>query len=240
MFVSPDKYFVRRETSKESVFEENYWKVTIDPDGMERKRADERDRILEDVKNDLAYINALPPGRILDVGCGIGFFLSGINDDWEKHGVEISKFAGEQAKKWAEIFIGPLHDAKYESDSFDVVVLMHVLEHLEDPVSIIKEINRVMKPGGKIVLGTPDFDCHLARHFGEHFRMLHDQTHISLFSNESVFRLLRDHGFEVEHVDYPFFETRHFTKENLMRLFDNTEMSPPFPGNIMTFYAHKL
>ncbi len=50
-------------------------------------------------------------------------------------------------------------------------------------------------------------------------------------------RLLRDFGFVIDKVDYPFFETRYFTPENLMRLFDINKISPPFYGNFMTFPA---
>ena len=58
-------------------------------------------------------------------------------------------------------------------------------------------------------------------------------------SNDSMHRFLRDHGFVIDRVEYPFFETRHFTLENLARLFDTSKISPPFYGNFMTFYCHK-
>jgi hypothetical protein len=52
-------------------------------------------------------------------------------------------------------------------------------------------------------------------------------------------RFLRDHGFIIDRVEYPYFETRYFTQENLMRLFDTDRISPPFYGNFMTFYCRK-
>ena len=88
-------------------------------------------------------------------------------------------------------------------------------------------------------MATPDFDSGCARQFGPNYRLLHDPTHISLFSNDSMHRFLRDHGFKIFRADYPFFETRYFTKENLIRLFDTGEVSPPFYGNFMTFYCQK-
>jgi hypothetical protein len=100
-------------------------------------------------------------------------------------------------------------------------------------------VRRIIKRGGILLLATPDFDSGCARRFGENYRMLHDQSHISLFTNDSMHRFLRDHGFVIDRVEYPFFETRYFTPENLMRLFDTSKMSPPFYGNWMTFYCHK-
>jgi SAM-dependent methyltransferase len=232
-------YFTKRMPSKLVDYEEVYWGTITDPDGNVRNRLDEREKCLSDIKTELEFLNSLPPGRILDVGCGLGFLLSGLSDKYEKYGVEISKFAAKHAGKWGKIYCGDLYGAAYPDEHFDVVVLYHVIEHIEDPAKIILEIKRILKKEGYLVLGTPDFDSGCARRFGNNYRLLHDQTHVSLFTNESMHRFLRDYGFEIEHVDYPFFETRHFTKENLMRLFDTSRISPPFYGNFMTFYCRK-
>ena len=66
-----------------------------------------------------------------------------------------------------------------------------------------------------------------------------DKTHISLFSDFSLRDLLEHSGFQVDKIDYPFFETEYFTKENLNRIFDTSKMSPAFYGNFMTLYATK-
>ena len=114
-----------------------------------------------------------------------------------------------------------------------------MIEHIADPVSFIENIWLIMKTHGKLVLGTPNFDCAMARRFGENFRLLHDKTHISLFSDFSLRDLLEDSGFQVDKIDYPFFETEYFTKENLNRIFDTSKVSPAFYGNFMTLYATK-
>jgi SAM-dependent methyltransferase len=231
-------YFTRREAASPSEFEEGYWGVVRDPDGKERDLAQERGKKVEDLKAEIAFINAMPAGRILDVGCGLGHLLSGVDPEWERHGVEISEYAAERAATYGTITQGDLRSACYPDAHFDVVTLYHVLEHMEDPVAELREIRRVLKPGGWFVCGTPNFDSACARRFGDRFRMLHDKTHISLFSAESLRRVLEDHGFSVEWEDYPFFDTRYFNRESLERLFDSNQMSPPFYGSIMTFYAH--
>ncbi len=115
----------------------------------------------------------------------------------------------------------------------------HVIEHMADPVTNLEFGCRILKPGGHLILSTPDFDSGCARRFGANYRLLHDRTHISLFSNDSMHRFLRDYGFQILRADYPFFETRHFTEESLLRLFDPNKISPPFYGNFMTFYCLK-
>ena len=230
-------YYTRREPPAGSEFEEGYWGVVKDPDGNVRDLSQERDKKVEDLACELAFVNKLPPGRLLDVGCGLGHLLSGVDPSWQRHGIEISGYAAEKAAAYGEIHHGDLESAGYPDRFFDVVTLYHVIEHMEDPERELREIKRVLKPGGWLIAGTPNFDSACARRFGDNFRLLNDATHISLFSAESLRRLLEDNGFSVDWEDYPFFDTRYFTRENLERLFDTTKMSPPFYGNIMTLYA---
>lgn len=221
-------------------YEESYWSNIVDPDGKERNRLEERELFLNDIDYALNYLTALPPGKILDIGCGLGWLLSALPDTWGKYGIELSKTAAEFAWKYGKIFQGPLSKSDYSDDYFDVIFMHHVIEHMEKPEEEIKNIKRILKPNGLLILGTPDFDSGCARLFGKNYRLLHDQTHISLFSNDSMHRFLRDNDFKIYRVEYPFFETRFFTKENLMRLFDTSVISPPFYGNFMTFFCKNL
>lgn len=220
-------------------FEEDYWGTIVDPDGKQRNRLEERDRHLDNIKTELAFIAGLPAGRMLDVGCGLGWLLSGVDPDWERHGVEVSNFAADHADAHGTIHRGTIESAPYPDGCLDLTVMHHVIEHMADPVANIERVHRMLKPGGWLILATPDFDSGCARRFGANYRMLHDPTHVSLFSSDSMHRFLRDHGFEIRDVDYPFFETAYFTEENLLRLFDKETVSPPFYGNFMTFYCRK-
>ena len=79
---------------------------------------------------------------------------------WDVYGVEISQKAAEIGKKQYEIdiFIGSLLEANFESDFFDAVSMFDVIEHLPDPKSYIKEIFRILRPGGILYLDTPNFN----------------------------------------------------------------------------------
>lgn len=238
----PGRYYkIRKREGKyaSDLYDKRYWKEVVDPDGVIRDKTQERDKRISFCQEEINYINNLKPGKVLDVGCGLGFLLSGINSNWKKYGVELSEYASAYAKRYGTILCGVLREAEYESNSFDVVILNHVVEHFQNPIEELIEIRRILKPGGKLVLGTPDFECELAKRFGDNFRLLKDQGHISLFSTVSLYRLLIDLFFEVENVSYPFFETEYFTEENLLRLFDVSKLSPPFCGSVVTFYAYK-
>jgi 2-polyprenyl-3-methyl-5-hydroxy-6-metoxy-1,4-benzoquinol methylase len=230
-------YFVRRPCPQPVDFE-TYWQdVVTDPDGNARYPAQERDRKVEDLRDELAFINAMTPGRLLDVGCGLGHLLSAVDPRWERHGVELSGRAARMAAEFGIVHHGDLRSAGYPDGFFDVVTMYHVIEHMEDPVAEVREIRRVLKPGGWLLVSTPNFDSACARRFGPNFRMLHDKTHVSLFGSSSLLRMLEDLGFLVTREEYPFFGTRYFTRENLERLFDTSRVSPPFYGSVMTLYA---
>jgi len=217
-------------------YEEEYWGVVLDPDGKERNLVGEWEDEARRTKYLLDVIKILKPGRLLDVGCGPGFFLSTVGDEWDKYGIDISKKALEYCSKYAKTIHTNFLDA-FEENKFDVVVMNHVIEHLEKPVKYIEEAKKILVNDGILMIATPDFDSACARHFGLNFRMLSDKGHISLFTSASLIKLLEDKGFEMIHVRYPFFETEYFNKENLDRLFDTTKVSPPFYGNHMVAYA---
>lgn len=223
---------------KDDFYEKNYWN-SIDPDGKLRNLENEKEKKLEECKEELSYINSLSPGNVLDVGCGLGFVLSGIDNNWNKYGIDISKWAVKRAERYGAIFCGNLIQANYESNFFDVVILLHVLSHLKNPIEVLIKIRHILKPNGKLIVTTPDYKCGVAKRFGNNFRLLHDRSHISLFNTLGLFRLLIDLEFNIERISYPFFDTIYFTKENLLRLFDVSEMSPPFYGNFVTIYSHK-
>jgi SAM-dependent methyltransferase len=234
-----ETYYNHREIDRNHGFEEEYWKETKDPDGLTRFIGDEREHKRELASKELEFINTLTPGSILDVGCGTGAIIEGVDNKWKKYGLEVSKYAADEAKKYCDMYVGELKEAKYKDNSFDVVILFHVIEHLEDPLDVLIEIHRILKVGGWLIIGTPNFDGACARRFGSNFRMLHDPTHTSLFSDESLQRMISDHGFVVDRTEFEYFDTKYFTESNLKRLFTTELISPPFYGNIMTKYCQK-
>lgn len=98
-------------------------------------------------------------GELLDVGCGEGTFLQlAKKSGWDICGTEISPYAAQYASNisGAEIFCGDLPDAGYHDSTFEVVTMWHVLEHVADPKRYLKEIYRILKPGGFLVLAIPN------------------------------------------------------------------------------------
>jgi 2-polyprenyl-3-methyl-5-hydroxy-6-metoxy-1,4-benzoquinol methylase len=142
------------------------------------------------------------PGRILDVGCSAGFFLERARaEGWTTFGVEISSDTAELARgRGLDVFTGTLERTGFRPESFDVVTMWDVLEHLEDPVATIAVTAEVLKEEGLLALSTPNIggifprlSYRAARWTG---RWPHPEPphHLFQFSKATISRLLKQGG----------------------------------------------
>jgi len=223
-------------------YEEDYWGKTVDPDGNNRNMLSDEEwrKQVEYIQWIVDIVNSQPGGKLIDVGCGVGYFLSAVNAKWERHGVDISNVALEIAAKYASVKQGEFPKLDYGSDYYDLAFMSHVIEHVEDPLEYVKAVYRILKVGGVFIISSPDFDSGCARRFKNNYRMLHDKGHISLFTSASLIKMLEDYKFRIIHVEYPYFDSIWFTKENLLRMEDTSKVSPPFYGNDVTVFAEKV
>ncbi len=108
----------------------------------------------------LRRIEELAPerGRVLDVGCSKGHFLEAAQErGWQAVGVELNPRAVEAAKaRGLDARLGDLASQAFEPESFHLVTLFDVLEHVPDPRALLAECRRVLRPGGLLVVTTPD------------------------------------------------------------------------------------
>ena len=224
-------------------YEEEYWGKAIDPDGKERNLAGERDTKIRNLYNDdINFVEKLEPGRILDAGCGFGFFLSALSNKWDKYGLELSEYCVNYiSKNFPNIQVKDeiVENNPYEPEYFDVIYSFHVIEHVKDPQKHLNSLHKMLKKDGSLIISTPNINSFVARRFKGNYRLL-GLPHIVMFSVERLTRLLIDTEFEIVDIKFPFFKTEYFTIKNLLRLLNENKMSPPFYGNIMTFYAKKL
>lgn len=148
-------------------------------------------------------------GRLLDIGSGKGEFLNlATASGWEGYGVEVSgSLAGYSENKYnLKIEKRALEEIKYPDGYFDVVVLNMVLEHLEEPNSVIKEVHRILNDKGVVLIEVPNMDSLLLKMIGlfylvkgknwsPHLSPLHKPYHSFGYSNSTLRFLLEKHNF---------------------------------------------
>jgi 2-polyprenyl-3-methyl-5-hydroxy-6-metoxy-1,4-benzoquinol methylase len=141
-----------------------------------------------------------PMGRLLDIGCSVGLFLENMasRPGWQVMGVEPSSIAANIAHKHGlDVFTGTLQQASFPNDSFDVVTMWDVLEHLHDPIASLVEIRRILNTNGVLVVRVPNLDSWNARVFGQYWAGLDAPRHLYVFSEDTLQRLLTKAGFRV-------------------------------------------
>jgi 2-polyprenyl-3-methyl-5-hydroxy-6-metoxy-1,4-benzoquinol methylase len=139
-----------------------------------------------------------PPGKLLDVGAYTGVFVEiAAQHGWEAWGVEPGHWAVEQAQaRGLHIIEGTLAASGLADDSFDVVTMWDVIEHLTDPLAEVQQAYRLLKPGGLLVVHTMDIDSLFARVMGRHWPWLMEM-HIYYFSQRTLRATLEKVGFRV-------------------------------------------
>ena len=159
--------------------------------------------------------------RLLDIGCGVGYFLDyARRRGYETYGVEISRPEAEYARQRfkVEVFCGQLERSPFPDGSFQVVTMLDVLEHLSNPLEVLRTVCSKLQPGGLLILRSANgrFALLKARLFsrlipGAEY-LLHPNEHLiqptsrilTMFLNKAGFRVLRiDNGWP-EYVPYTF------------------------------------
>ncbi len=142
----------------------------------------------------------VPNGRLLDIGCGNGEYLLRMQSiGWQCKGVEFGNQGVAVCRaQGLDIFQGGLLEASFDADTFDLVTAHHFIEHVPNPVEIITEMVRILKPGGRLLLRTPNNAALGRRWFGQYWFANGVPEHVLLFSEKSLERLAFDQGLVLE------------------------------------------
>jgi ubiquinone/menaquinone biosynthesis C-methylase UbiE len=143
-------------------------------------------------------------GHLLDVGCATGDFLQVMHRSgrWDVRGVDTSLEATQYAREryGLDVFTGEVSEAGYADGYFDVVTMWHVIEHVHDPKGTLAELHRIMKPGGLLVVSTPNLRSWDARIFGRYWVGLDAPRHLFVFSPATLQHLLQRAGFRTDQI----------------------------------------
>lgn len=140
-------------------------------------------------------------GTLLDIGCAAGTFLVGMRrqGNWQLHGVELSADVAQIARErhGLDVFSGTLEEAAYPDNMFDAITMWDVLEHLHDPSESLREIYRILKPGGLLVIRVPNLASWDAQIFGNAWAGLDAPRHLYVFTPQTLREMLEQRYFKV-------------------------------------------
>lgn len=142
----------------------------------------------------------LAPGKereILDVGCGTGYNLTSLRDFGRARGVDASPEALRFCRQRGELEVS-LHEADtlpFKDSTFDLVTAFDVIEHIEDDRAALAEFDRLLKPGGRLLIYTPA----LPWMYNEHDRRVHHQRR---YTRPELREKIVQAGFVIEHLSY--------------------------------------
>jgi SAM-dependent methyltransferase len=142
---------------------------------------------------------------LIDVGCGRGDFLARMKSlGWNVMGIEPDPVSSKLARaRGIAIFSGRIEEAGFAEGIADQVTLDHVLEHADDPAGLLRECRRVLRPGGRLVIYTPNAESLGHRWFGKAWRGLEPPRHLYVFSPQALRRMLEEVPFRIFRMKTP-------------------------------------
>ncbi len=177
--------------------------------GTETTYVEFNDRALGGHRMLLAMI---PPGRILDIGCSGGYLAERLVGAGSKvTGIELDPAAAERARGFCdEVLVGDAEtmELSFAPATFDAIVCGDLIEHLRDPGALLARLRPLLKPGGRLVLTTPNVANWTIRlqlllgRFRYTDRGILDRTHLRLFTRATLLECLDGAGYELERFDF--------------------------------------
>lgn len=137
-------------------------------------------------------------GKILEIGCGNGDRLALLKKlGWQTLGIEPDAKSTEIARaRGLEIINQPFKVGLVPENSIDAILLCHVIEHLPDPIETLKECYRILRPGGSLILLTPNTRSLGHNKFTKHWLHLDPPRHLYLFNSDCIQAMMKLAGFE--------------------------------------------
>ena len=191
-------------------------------------------------------------GKLLDVGCNGGFFLSALGEKFERYGTELDPAAVEYAQKTYldfgnNVFQGSIEDANFGDEEFDAITMRGLFEHVSNPRRVISRAVKMLKQGGYLYLcATPNGESLCADIYRENWTLFHPVQHLWHFSPDNLATLFAKYGMRLVWKDLQYLGTPYAEpKTDLLKIAskienpDSQEISPPFFENMMSLVFQK-
>jgi 2-polyprenyl-3-methyl-5-hydroxy-6-metoxy-1,4-benzoquinol methylase len=150
----------------------------------------------------LMYLPVQSGGRLVEIGCGNGDMLQILREaGWQAEGVDFDPAAVTIARdNGLQVHLGTLQSKGYATNTFDAVTSSHTIEHLSDPALFLNECYRILRPGGRLSIVTPNSRSLGHRFFKQSWLHLDPPRHLHIFNVPSLHRLVTEAGFQDIHI----------------------------------------
>jgi SAM-dependent methyltransferase len=176
--------------------------------------------------------NNITGKKLLEIGCAKGVFLNGARiAGFDVHGLELNKENCDYANKLLNGLVHPidLFEMKYPSNSFDIVYMRDVIEHIHNPGPFLGEISRILRPGGIIYLETHNIDGLIYRAVGSRHTVIFGFEHPVHWSTKTITFALKKHKLEVKFIG---FKSLDFLLRELIKYFLQPTFTTVFPWGV--------
>lgn len=214
----------------------------------QRQRIETNKKVIKEI------IKYKPNGKLLDVGCATGDFLTIAKDFFDVEGLELSEWSSKIAKEQGFIIHHKLLNQMPEKEEYDVLTLWGVIEHFEYPKTEIDNISKILKKGGLVCLWTGDVNSITAKLLGKKWWYYQGQ-HIQMFTKKSICQLFDSCGYEpVYYGRYPYIATMDSLNNSISRypfisrlfspiiksiVFSKLRLKLKLPGEIFAIFEKK-
>lgn len=180
------------------------------------------------LKSKLNLINSFSSEEknLLDVGCGTGDFLKTAQQNgWRVYGIEPNQDARNSANKKTNNSVFETEQLlKFESSSFDVITLWHVLEHLPNLENQISIFKKLLRPNGRLIIAVPNYKSYDAEYYNQFWAAYDVPRHLWHFNQDSISKLVSKESFEVIKVKPMWFDA--FYVSLLSEKYKSGKMNP--------------
>ena len=144
------------------------------------------------------FLKPIKNGKILDVGCGSGIFIENMaNLGWNAEGIDFDKSAILNAlSRNLKVSLGDLKSKNFESNYFDVITLSHVIEHVSNPIDLLKECFRILKENGRLMIATPNNKSLAHKIYKISWFPLEPPRHLFIFNPQNLIQIAKLAGFK--------------------------------------------
>jgi len=202
-------------------------------DGWDTNSREMENRLSQEMHRILFFRSIKRRGRILDIGCGMGYFLYACRlAGYEVEGMDISPDAANYVLNTLGIAVtvGSVEDVDYEPGSFDIITMWHFLEHTRKPSKCLEKAYLWLKPDGILVVDVPNYAGTDAKKTWAQWKGWQLPYHFYHFTPDTLRRLLAKYGFDTV-------RDKHYLSEYVKERLDRTVLLKPFSRIIARFYS---